>query len=146
MSADIDAILGDMSEITLDRIITATLQGEPKSALHQLQRALAEGIAPTVIFLSLLRQLHQLHRGALDIARGQTIHAVAKSQQPPLYFERRDHFIKQLNLWKEDRLARAISKTEDIMSRARQRSEPKLEEKELEALLITLSAYAQQRS
>ncbi len=143
---DIDAVLGDMSEIVLDKIITATLAGEPKKALNELQRVLGGGTAPTVIFLALLRQLHQLYRGALDITRGQTIHAVAKAQQPPLYFERRDNFIRQLNLWSEDHLARAISKTEEIMGRSRIRSHPELEQKELEALLLMLAAYARQRS
>lgn len=143
---DIDAVLGDMSEITLDNIISAALLGRPQTAQRQMQRALAEGTSPTVIFLTLLRQLNMLHKGALEIAKGATIHQVAKNQQPPLFYERRDNFIQQLNIWKEDRLARAITKTELIMARARKRSHPELEEKELAALLLALAAFARGRS
>ena len=141
----IDAILGDMSEITLDAIIKDTLLGAPKPALNQLRRTIAQGTNPTPIFLALLRQLQQLHKGALAVAAGQTIHAVAKAQRPPLYFERRDNFVKQLNLWQEDHLARAITKTETTMASARKRNNPSLEISSLEALILSLANFARQK-
>ena len=141
----IDAILGDMSEITLDAIIKDTLLGNPHAAQNQLKRTLAQGIAPTPVFLILLRQLQQLYKGALSVAAGQTIHAVAKSQRPPLYFERRDNFVKQLNLWQEDSLARAIMKTQDTMTTARKRNNPALEKTDLEALILSLAKFAHQK-
>jgi len=141
---DVDAILGDMSQITIEEIVSATLLGAPHVALNQLRRALETGINSTPIFLSLMRQLHQLHKGALSVAGGQTIHAVAQAQRPPLYFERRDNFIKQLNLWKEDHLAKAMQKVQETMSQARARNNPNLEASQLEALLLSLSSFAKQ--
>ncbi len=143
--ADIDTILGDMSQITIEEIISATLLGAPQIALNQLRRALETGINSTPIFLSLMRQLHQLHKGALSVAGGQTIHAVAQAQRPPLYFERRDNFIKQLNFWKEDHLAKAMQKTQETMGQARARGNPALEASQLEALLLSLSNFAKQK-
>lgn len=143
---EIDEILGDMSEITIDDIITHTLLGRPAKALNELNRAIAAGLHTAPIFLSLLRQLHQLHKGALSVAAGNSIHAVVKAQRPPLYFERRDNFTHQLNLWKEDHLAHAINKTQTIMGTARRRNNPELEIAELEELLLTLGAFIEKRA
>lgn len=141
----IDDILTDMSEITLDNIIAATLKGETTKAVHEWRRASAEGTAPTAVFLMLLRQLEKLYHAATEVARGVTIHAVAKAQRPPLYFERRDNFVIALNLWREDDLAKAITRTEQIMARSRSRSNPGLEEKELIALLLALATFARKK-
>jgi DNA polymerase-3 subunit delta len=143
---EIDEILGDMSDITIDDIITNTLLGRPAKALNELRRATAAGLNTAPIFLSLLRQLHQLHKGALSVAAGNSIHAVTKAQRPPLYFERRDNFSHQLNLWKEDHLAHALSKTQTIMGTARRRNNPELEVAELEQLLLTLAAFISKRA
>lgn len=142
---DINTILGDMSEIAIDTIITGTLLGTPQTALNQLSRAIETGLNPAPIFLGLLRQLHQLHKGALSVNAGQTINAVAKAHRPPLYFERRDNFIKQLNLWREDHLAHAIEKVHSTMGRARKRNNPSLEISELETLILSLSNFAKQK-
>lgn len=144
--ADIDAILGDMSEITIDQIVAGALLGQSQQALTRLRRALDAGLNPAPVFLALLRQLHQLHKGALSVAAGNSIHNVAKAQRPPLYFERRDNFVKQLNLWSEDHLAHAISKTQDIMGRARRRNSPALEIADLEQLVLSLAGFARQRA
>jgi len=143
---DIDTILSDMSQTAIDGIITNTLLGNPQNALKQLSRSLEGGLNSAPIFLGLLRQLHQLHKGALSVNAGQTIHNVAKAQRPPLYFERRDNFIKQLNLWQEDHLAHAINKTQQAMSSARKRNNQLLEISELEALILSLANFSKQRA
>lgn len=142
---DIDNILSDMSEIAMDQIIAQTLLGNPQIALNQLSRAISTGLNPAPIFLSLLRQLEQLHKGALSISNGATIDTVAKSQRPPLYFERRDNFIKQLNIWHEDHLSRAINKVQEVMGTARRRNNPTLEICELEQLLLSLGGFAKNK-
>lgn len=142
---DIDNILSDMSEIAMDQIIAQTLLGNPHKAINQLSRAVSTGLNPAPIFLSLLRQLEQLHKGALSISNGSTIDAVAKAQRPPLYFERRDNFIKQLNIWHEDHLSHAINKVQEIMGTARRRNNPSLEICELEQLLLSLGGFAKNK-
>jgi len=142
---DIDKCLTDMSEIAMDQIIAQTLLGNPHIALNQLHRAVKTGLNPAPIFLSLLRQLEQLHKGALSVANGATIDAVTKAQRPPLYFERRDNFIKQLNLWHEDHLSHAINKVQDVMGTARRRNNPALEICELEQLLLSLGGFAKNK-
>ncbi len=142
--ADIDNILTDMSEIAMDQIIAQTLLGNPGPAISQLKRAISTGLNPAPIFLNLLRQLEQLHKGALAVSHGQTIATVAKSQRPPLFFERRDNFIKQLNIWQEDHLSHAINKVQDVMGRARRRNNPTLEICELEQLILSLAGFARQ--
>ncbi len=143
---DIDTILADMSQTAIDGIITNTLLGNPQNALKQLSRSLDSGLNSAPIFLGLLRQLHQLHKGALSVNAGQTIYNVAKTQRPPLYFERRDNFIKQLNLWQEDHLAHAINKTQQTMTAARKRNNQSLETSELEALILSLANFSKQRT
>lgn len=143
---EIDEILGDMSDITTDEIITHALLGHPAAALNELGRALAAGLNTAPVFLALLRQLHLLHKGALSVAAGNSIHNVAKAQRPPLYYERRDNFIKQLNLWKEDHLAHALGKTQTVMAAARRRNNAELEIADLEQLLLSLAAFVKKRS
>lgn len=143
---DIDNILTDMSEIAIDQIISLSLLGKPKNAINQLNRAISTGLHTAPIFLGLLRQLEQLHKGALSVSAGQSIANVAKAQRPPLYFERRDNFIKQLNIWQEDHLSHAINKVQETMGRARRRNNPPLEICELEQLILSLAGFAKQKS
>ena len=138
----VDKVTGNVSNLQLDHIITSTLLGQIHHSLTQLDRLVATGTAPSAVFTMLLRHMHQLHKAASDLMHGQTMQQVVTGQRPPLYFERRDNFIKQLEIWPADKLAYGIQKIQQVLTEARARANPALEKCALEQLLIGLSQQA----
>lgn len=139
---DIDDSLTDMSEIAVDEIINTALLGQSNICLNKLNRALNSGVQPTVFFIHLERRLLALHKAALALNNGKTMDSVIKAQRPPLYFQRREIFIKQLSLWREDHLAHAINRAQTTLANARRRNHPTLEQSELANFLLTLARHA----
>jgi DNA polymerase III subunit delta len=134
------AIVGDASELALDRIINATAFGEAKRALHEFSRAIAAGDSAQTIILAAERHFHRLHKLRTAIDGGRSFEDVAKTLRPPIHFKQRDALAAQCRLWTSTRLNKAV---ELIAASARAaRGAGVLEDAHGERLLLNLARLA----
>lgn len=105
--ADIEAIVSDASELSIDRIVNAVASGEAGPAVRELVRALSSGDNAQMIILALQRHFLRLHRIRAEVDRGRPLADVLKSLRPPLHFKQKDAIAAQLGKWPLDVLTRA---------------------------------------
>lgn len=135
---DVDAIVGDASELALDRIVMAASSGDAASAVRELARTTSAGQSPQALILALQRHLLRLHQVRQKLDSGQGIADALKSLRPPLHFKQRDTFSAQARRWGNAELARALSATSEAALRARRQSS--LEDVHAERLLLYVAS------
>lgn len=140
---DIEAIVGDASELGLDAIANATASGAAADALRTLDRADAAGESPQTVILALLRHFMRLHMLASAVAAGTPLAGALRSLRPPLHFKQQDQVQAQLRGWSVARLGRAIGAIQTTAKAARLSSS--LERTLAEELILDLSRLAAER-
>jgi DNA polymerase-3 subunit delta len=139
-AADIEAIVGDASELIIDRTLNAAASGDPVRAVAEYARAVASGESPQTIIAALQRHLQRLHRIRTDLDAGAAFEDVIRQQRPPVHFKQKDAIGLQCRLWSSPRLAYALSRTAQAAKAARLAGP--LEEAIAEELLIALAGAA----
>jgi DNA polymerase III subunit delta len=117
--ADIEAVVGDASEMAIDKIITAAVSGRPAIALVESDRALAAGESAQGIMILTLRYLQRLHRVRMALESGASMEDALKGLRPPVFYKQRDAFVAQVELWSGLKLARALTRISETMSLSR---------------------------
>ena len=141
--AHVDAIVGDASEIAIDRVIAAAASGDVASAVVECDRAVASGENPQTIVLFAQRHFIRLHRIQVAVEAGRSIGQVMGQMRPPVYAKQQGVIERQLRMWTGERLSRALSRIAQAAKAARLAGE--LEAPVVEALLIDLARMAAQR-
>ncbi len=139
-AADVDAIVGDASELAIDRTLNAAASGDAARAVTEFARAVAAGESPQGIIIALQRYLQRLHRIRTDLDAGASFEDVIRQQRPPVHFKQKDAIGLQCRMWSSPRLARALARTAEAAKAARLTSS--LEEAITEELLIALAGAA----
>ena len=139
-ASDIEAIVGDASELAIDRTLNAAAGGDARRAVAEYSRALAAGESPQLIILMLQRHLQRLHRIRTDLDAGSSFEDVIRQQRPPVHFKQKDALGVQCRLWTSPRLAQALKRTAEAAKAARLTSA--LEEAITEDLLMAVAAAA----
>jgi DNA polymerase III subunit delta len=137
---DVDAIVGDVSELALDRITNAAALGEPSRAVAECGRAVSSGEGAQTIILAAQRHFQRLHRVRSSMDRGGTLDDALRQMRPPLHFKQKDAFAAQCRLWTTDRLSEALRRISAAAKAARLSSA--LEEPLTERLLLGLAMMA----
>lgn len=137
---DVEAIVGDASEQTLDRAVTAAASGNGAKAVMECDRAVAAGESPQTIILATQRYFLRLHRTRAQLDQGRSLDDVMRMMRPPMHFKQKDAFAAQLRLWTGDRLARALTGIARTAKTARLTSA--LEQPLTERLLMDLAKLA----
>lgn len=106
--ADVTAICGDASALTLDEVSDAAFIGDTGKAEQGLHKALEAGIAPAAIVSFLTRHLMQLMVAREKVDGGATADAAMRELRPPVFFKRQTAFRRQLSLWSTDALNRML--------------------------------------
>jgi len=106
----IQAIVGDASELAIERITGAALTGRTADAVVELDRALAAGESPQAIIGALQRQLLRLHRSRAQMDDGRSLEETVRQQRPPLPFPAQRDMERQLRLWSTARLTAALER------------------------------------
>lgn len=135
---DVDAIVGDASELALDRIVMAAGSGDASTAVRELARATSAGQSPQMLILALQRHLLRLHQVRQKIDEGANLADALKGMRPPLHFKQRDAFSAQLRNWSLAELTRALTATSEAALRARRQSS--LEDVHAERLLLFVAS------
>lgn len=139
-SDDVEAIVGDASEQSMDRIVTAAVSGDAKRAIAEYTRSMAAGESAQGIILATQRYVQRLHRTRAAIDQGRSLDDALRGLRPPLHFRQKDAFSGQLRQWSTPRLDQALAAIATTAKTARLTSS--LEDTLAERLLITLAKLA----
>jgi DNA polymerase-3 subunit delta len=137
---DVEAVVGDVSELALERVYFAAASGEGMRAIAECGRAVSSGESPQAIIAATQRHFQRLHRVRAAIERGQTLDDALRQIRPPLHFKQKDAFAGQCRSWSSERLAEATQRIAAAAKAARLSSP--LEEALTERLLLSLSMLA----
>jgi DNA polymerase III subunit delta len=137
---DIEAIVGDASEQTTDRIIESAAAGRSGAAVTEFDRAMAAGENAQVIIGAIQRHFHRLHRvrGAIDA--GRSFDDATRTLRPPLFYKSKGVFQAQVGAWTFDRLSDARGRIARAALAARRAGD--MDAIIAERLLVELSALA----
>ncbi len=137
---DIEAIVGDASDLALERIAEAAARGRAVEAVTDYGRAIASGESAQAIILIVQRYFLKLHRVRGDIDGGRNLEDALRSMRPPLHFKQRDIFAAQVRNWSRASLEAALTRIDETAKAARLSSQ--LEDTLGERLVLALSAMA----
>ena len=138
--SDIDAVIGDASEMAVDRIILAAAAGNSAMALRECDRSIAAGTSAQLIILSASRYFQRLHKARTAVDAGRSIDDVLRSMRPPIHFKQKDAFTAQARNWTAPRLGQALTRINEISIAARLNAA--LEGTLAERLLLELARLA----
>lgn len=139
---DVEAIVGDSSELAIDRILAAAAIGDAGAAVTALSRAIAAGESAQGIILASQRHLQRLHRLRAEIDRGRSFEDAARQIRPPLHFKQKDALSQQCRAWSGERIGQGL---EAVARAAREaRLAGALEEPIAERLVINIAFLARQ--
>ena len=135
---DVEAIVGDASEMAIDGIILSASAGNGRKAVMELDRAVAAGESPQGIIVMTLRHFQRLHRlrGMMD--QGRPLDDAMRTLRPPLPYKIRGVIEAHARSWDGPRLDRAIAAISRTAKQARLSSA--LEVTLTERLLLELAA------
>jgi DNA polymerase-3 subunit delta len=143
-AADVEAIVGDASQLTIDRILDGAAGGDARRAVAEYARAIASGESPQMIIAAAQRHLERLHKIRADIDQGRSFEDAIRQLRPPIHFKQKDALGVQCRLWSTARLSEALARASAAAKAARLSSA--LEEPIAEELLISLAAAARPAS
>lgn len=138
---DVDAIVGDASELALDKIINAAALGQAKTAVHECARALSSGDSAHAVLAAATRHFHRLEATRAYLDAGMSEADSLKKLKPPLHFKQKAAFVSQLHSWRHADLLAALGlilKTTRAM-----RKTGAMEHILMERLLIRIAQLAQ---
>lgn len=139
---DVEAIVRDASEQSMDRIVTAAASGDAARAVGEFIRSLAAGESAQGIIIATQRYFHRLHRTRAAVDQGRTLDDALRGLRPPLHFRQKDTFSAQLRMWSTPRLDTALSTIASAAKAVRLTSA--LEDTMTERLLLTLAKQARE--
>lgn len=137
---DVEAIVGDASQLTIDRVVEGAAGGDAKRAVAEYARALASGESAQTIILAAQRHLERLHKIRSDIDQGRSFEDAVRQLRPPIHFKQKDALGLQCRLWSTARLSEALARASAAAKAARLSTA--LEEPIAEELLIALAGAA----
>lgn len=139
---DVEAVVGDASDLAIDRIVTAAASGDGVLAVAMCDRAIASGDSPQGIILAVQRHMTRLHqvRSALD--RGRPVVDAMRALRPPAFSRQADVISAQCRQWSTARLQRAIERCAAAAKAAR--LEADLETAFAERLLLAIAHLARE--
>jgi len=140
---DVRAVVGDASDMTLDRIIRASFTGDTAGALREFDRSTGAGQAAQSVLLALQRHVLRLLRFRTARDAGKNTDQAMRMLRPPVFGQDRDAFVRQANAWSAVRLGslrQAIGRT--IRNG---RTSATLESAETERLLLLIGQASQRR-
>jgi DNA polymerase-3 subunit delta len=143
-AADVEAIVGDASELAIDRTLNAAASGDAARAVAEFSRAVAAGESPQMVITALQRSLQRLHRIRTDLDAGTSFEEAIRQQRPPVHFKQKDALSLQCRMWTSPRLAQVLARTAEAAKAARLNSA--LEDAIAEELLVAVAVAAQPKA
>lgn len=121
---DVDAIVGDASELAVERIVAAAVSGRSAQALEEMDRATSGGETAGSVILALERHLQRLHRLRSEIDNGRSAEDVIRGMRPPLPLPVQRQLESQAKTWTLPRLTVALTRCAHYVAQSRQTGAP----------------------
>lgn len=137
---DVDAIVGDASDLQLDRIPQAAAAGDAARAVIDTDRAVAAGEGAQAVLLATQRYFLRLHRLRAGIDQGRSAEDSIRLLRPPVHFKVQAALAAQARAWSGPRLATALSDISSAVKASRQTGA--LDDTLTERLLLRLAFLA----
>lgn len=118
-ASDVEAIVGDASELAIDRILNSAASGDGAGAITAFARAIAAGENAQMIIAAVHRHLHRLHRIRTEIDAGRSLDEALGQIRPPIHFKQKATIGLQCRLWTTPRLSDALAKAAHAAKAAR---------------------------
>ncbi len=141
--ADVEAVVGDASELAIDAILFAVSGGDGRRAVVEFDRAVSSGNNAQMIIALTQRHFQRLHRVRAALDTGRSFDEAARALRPPLHFKTRSTVEAHCRNWDTASLDRALA----LIGRAAQRARLSgdLETTLTERLLLELATMAASR-
>ena len=107
--ADVEAVVGDSSALSLDEAVHAAVLGRRAELERSLDRLLAEGQAPVRVLRAAAAFLLRLLRLRADMAAGRPLEAAVDAARPPIHFRQKPVVAAALRGWSADALVAGLS-------------------------------------
>lgn len=141
---DVEAVVGDVSELALERITYAAALGQVQRAVAECGRAVSSGESPQAIIAATQRHFQRLHRVRAAVDKGSSLEDALRQMRPPLHFKQKDAFAAQCRVWTTPRLTEALARISGVAKSARLAGG--LDEALSERLLMGLAMMAKDSS
>lgn len=105
---DVEAIVGDASDLTLDRASEWAASGNGAKAVSECDRAIASGESAQSVIAASQRYFLRLHRLAVDVETGMTFEDAVRRVRPPVHFKQKDLLGRHCRMWPIQRLQVAL--------------------------------------
>ena len=105
---DVEAVVGDASEQTLDAAALAAASGDAARAVSDCDRAVSSGDNAQAVIAAVQRHFVRLHRCRAQVDQGRGVEDVIKGLRPGIHYRIKDQFAAQIRTWNGDRLLRAL--------------------------------------
>ena len=138
----VETIVGDASELAIDRVLNSAAMGDAQAALAECDRALASGESAQLIILMAQRHFQRLQRTRAGVEAGRPLDEMLRQMRPPIHFKQRAGFERQCRLWSSAQLGQALARIGAAAKAARLGSN--LEAAHAERLLLELARMARQ--
>jgi DNA polymerase III subunit delta len=119
--ADVEAVIGDSSVLTLDDLVMALGDGDRPGLDRAYARALAEGTEEIAILRAAARHFLRLHQ----VAGAPDPRTAVKALRPPVFFKMEGRFLGQLRSWPGPRLGEAIERLNRAETQIKTGAQPK---------------------
>ena len=133
---DIQATIGDSSQLAYDQLIALILSGNATQALSKLDRLLASGQSGAGLMTLLGRHLTRIYKIRAMIEAGRQARDAVASLRPPVHFKQKEALLNQANRLTLTSLKKAIHIVQETVARSRQSSE--LEMINIERMILIL--------
>ena len=110
---DVDAIVGDASELAIETVVLAAASGEARRAVQELDRVIAAGESPQTVIAAVQRHMQRLHRLRASLESGHSMDAALRQLRPPVHFKTRPRLEAQCRMWAIENLNAALSRIAD---------------------------------
>lgn len=145
---DVEAVVGDASELAIDKIIAAAATGRHAAAVREYERAIASGESAQYVIIAAQRHFQRLHRVRMAVESGASLEDAVRGLRPPLFFKQKDAFNAQVEQWTGATLTRALQRIDETqrMSRSGTQAGSIDETVLVDMLLLDLSRLAAGRA
>ena len=137
--ADVEAVIGDSSAVTLDDLVMALGDGDRPGLDRAYARALAEGHEEIAILRAAARHFLRLHQ----VASAPDPRTAVKALRPPVFYKIEGRFLGQLRAWPATRLGEALERLNRAEIQLKTGAQPKTAV--AERALIEIASLARAR-
>lgn len=106
---DAMASIGDSAALSMDAIVYAAAGGDPVGLDLALERAFVEGVSPVAILRAIQSHLQRLHLILGMVESGSSPDKAVNALRPPVFYKFKDQLLRQVRLWRPERLGRAMA-------------------------------------